>query len=545
MSFIKKNITFLLLSLCVFSQLHYFNSVPRLNSDHLDQLTYTQNWIKGNGHSVERADPNDYSLSNYEHNGNWPPGFSVLCIPLLKLSIGPLQILNLLASVGIVICILGLYWVFSILSEEYKSQSGKYFFIAFLAFSNSLFRTGGATDFLSLGFFLIALGFFLFRFKSQVNNNKELVVNIFLLSVFTSLTFWFRYAYLLVSFSFVLLFFLRAMKNKTAWKYMVLHFIFHILLISPIFFWMTYFELDDAPSVIVEKLHFSGLMDLDSFGFNSFFIYSLFEKVTIALTNSYVALYFVGAGISLLILSLILFLLAKLVKNDKSYNLLILILPMLIYVYTLAHRFIQLPFAGFENRYHLHRYYILCYSIVILLGVVLAFSNIKYVKLKFKIMLKYLLFFSLFINISYWTYYKVKFKFFDYKYNLSQFYAPEGATNDYFLLSNSLKNYESPNKKVFVLNRGVKNKRLKGKDNFMFRFASLSGCSMLLKENIKIKKPYSNNAIDLFVPLPTDTNDVFLEKFCEEYKAKLYKNLNSAKFNIMLVKLSPHSLKND
>ena len=545
-SFIESNYIKILLSIGIVLQIHYFTSVPRLSSDNLEQLISTQNWLAGNGHSFEQASPNDYSKSIFRDNGDWPPGFSILAIPLLKLKLNPIQICNVIGSIGIIICMISLCWIYSTFSRKYAIKSGQSLFIIFISVSYSLFRSAGSTDIMSLGILLLSIAYFFSNFDLTLSNNKVSLKKILLLSLLTSLTAWFRYAYLPISFFLVIVFFFATLKNKFVWKQGFLHLIFHCLLIFPLFFLITFFDYPGSPEIINSSFFFSGLMDLDPVGFNSFFIYPLFTKIIIHFTGSYFILYFSTFIISFFVLVLIFYGVYRLLIYSFDNGILIILLPFIILLFMMAHRHIQASFAGFENRYLIQRYFILCHVIIILLSFVLAFSNIKYINVKFKNTLKFLIYFSLLINFIYFGYYKYKFKLFDYKSNLAQFYEPEGASFDYFSLKETLESHRSDNKMVFVKNRGPKDRRIKGQDNFLYRFASLAGCSILDKEvlvnNIihKSKKP-----IDLFVPLPKDTNDVFLTTFCNENNARLYKELNSAKFNIMLVKLSPHSLKND
>ena len=57
--------------------------------------------------------------------------------------------------------------------------------------------------------------------------------------------------------------------------------------------------------------------------------------------------------------------------------------------------------------------------------------------------------------------------------------------------------------------------RVKGQDNFI-SFASLAGCSILEKETLVKNKSHNlEKPIDLFIPVPTDTSDVFLQNFCK------------------------------
>lgn len=545
-SFIKSNYITILLSFGIAAQIHYVTSVPRLSSDNLEQLMSTQNWLTGNGHSFEHASPDDYSMSIFRLNGDWPPGFSILAIPLIKLEFNPIQIFNIIGSIGVIICMISLWWIYSIFSRKYAITSGQSLFIIFISFSYSLFRSSGATDIISLGILLLSIAYFLSNFNLTLSNNKVSLKKIFLLSLLTSLTAWFRYAYLPISFFLVVVFIFATLKNKFVWKQGFLHLIFHCLLIFPLFFWITFFEYPGSPEIINTSFFVSGLLDLDPIGFNSFFIYPLFTKIIIKLTGSYFILYISTFIISFVVLVLIFYGVYKLLIYRFEEGGLIILLPFLILLLMMSHRYIQTPFGGFENRYLIQRYFTLCHVIIIMLSFVLAFSNIKYIGINFKNTLKFLIYFSLLINIIYFGYYKYKYKLFDYKSNLAQFYEPEGASFDYFSLKETLENHRTDNKMVFVKNRGPVDKRIKGQDNFLYRFASLAGCSILDKEVLfnnkfhKIKKP-----IDLFVPLPKDTNDVFLTTFCNKNNGKLYKKLNSAKFNIVLVKLSPDSLKYD
>lgn len=545
-SFIKSNYITILLTIGIAAQIHYVTSVPRLSSDNLEQLMSTQNWLAGNGHSFEYASPNDYSMSIFRHNGDWPPGFSILAIPLIKLGFNAIQIFNVIGSIGIIICMISLCWIYSIFSRKYAIKSGQSLFIIFISVSYSLFRSSGSTDIMSLGILLLSIAYFFSNFDLSLSNNKVSLKKIFLLSLLTSLTAWFRYAYLPISFFLVIVFFFATLKNKFVWKQGFLHLIFHCLLIFPLFFWITFFDYPGSPEIINSSFFFSGLMDLDPIGFNSFFIYPLFTKIIVNFTGSYFILYFSTFIISFFVLVLIFYGVYRLLIYSFDNGVLIILFPFIILLLMMAHRHIPASFGGFENRYLIQRYFTLCHVIIILLTFVLAFSNIKYINIKFKNTLKFLIYFSLLINIIYFGYYKYKFKLFDYKSNLAQFYEPEGASFDYFSLKESLENYTTENKMVFVKNRGPIDKIIKGQDNFLFRFASLAGCSILDKEvlfNNKFHK--TKRPIDLFVPLPKDTDDVFLTTFCNKNNGKLYKELNYAKFNIMLVNLSPDSLEYD
>jgi len=181
-----------------FSKLIILYNYNAIGYDESMQVAGAVNILKGHGNSLPRVNVMDFTHVQYTTITEWPPLYSYLLVPFLKVTNFNIELSCYLVDViSIMVFIFFLRELIKQMSVPYIFQ---FFFLIYFAFYvRNYFTSSFPTDLLAAGFFMGALNFFLLYLKNSDIRQLLLMILFILLASYT------RYMYMPLAFIFPLM----------------------------------------------------------------------------------------------------------------------------------------------------------------------------------------------------------------------------------------------------------------------------------------------------------------------------------------------------
>ena len=274
---IEKNhkwLTFISVIVFLFFTTNHQFAYLNMGYDYFLQSISSISFVNGHGFSTPIINPNNVSNINYETNGLWPIGYSLIAVPFLLLTNNDaILTYRILFIISTSFMLLVSYRLMLLLKKEIDHR---YFFIAILFWAVIYFpfKNIGVSDILSLSFFLLALIYFI-KIINLYKEDKVKTIHLISLGIISFLPAFFRFAYYPICVVIPGTMFFLFYHQKTLFKYSIITGITTaICILGQIIFMRVYFSGgSNVGDVIPEKtqlFYFSNLWAYDAIFLNAF-----------------------------------------------------------------------------------------------------------------------------------------------------------------------------------------------------------------------------------------------------------------------------------
>ena len=402
----KKGVLIFLITIILLVRVAYYFAQPDLSTDHISQMAMTQNFMEGHGFSFKLLD--DQYQIHYNTHIQWPPLY-----PLILALISFITANTLLSSFIVqmaVLFFLMIIWkkIFNLL-KPLVSEEAYFYFISLLVISTSVLNN--INTILVFALLLLSLSVYFTFAYLLIDKSKKL--NLILSALFASLLFWTHYSYFLVAFypAVVLFIIFYVRKDQTYLYSGLVSFVISLVAALGV---LVYNQITtgsinymDNPGIWSAGFFPEHLLLTDPFFLNAFFKSAYLADYLFG-KNQYIllTLLFQIASFIILIITMVLFLRLRKDKNLPFEKTSLLFIPFFVII-VLAISFL----LYFTLRYHeiprpnwTHigdaRYLSGVYLSIIAIVIMLVFVKTDYINKRVLNLIKLMLIFLIFISMS-------------------------------------------------------------------------------------------------------------------------------------------------
>jgi len=502
--------------------------------DNIVQTITANSFMEGHGFSTPYVSISDLSKSKYEPYGKFPPGYSLLLIPILIVTNNEMTIsIHITRIIAIILFFVVWCRIFSNLNRYLKLNKFAFpVLISFWIFAYTPFKKMGATDLFALSFFALS---FLFLLKIIFNKDiRDRKINYYLIiiSLCSFICSFFKYSYYTYTFItpcfIILMGFLGKRKFIRYGIFCLL--ITSILLTSQIVWQKITFGEANFLSGDGRIFHPENFTNFDPVFSNSFIFEYIFYR-----TFPNISLRVLSIGLSYFIFILLIYGLVILVMRevrlkrlkDIKENPLILIILFSVIVVICNIAFLSLLSLFYpcvtvnimqKSWVMVSRHFSLSYLFIQFLFIIIIFNKYYDYKKLYKSLIYALLIISVISNFLFWGWHGKK---------LQLFNPQEWKDHaDHFTIYEKIS--EGKSNTIIVITET---------DEYIYRLAMAAGASQiyftdLIKNNLRTSGP-----VELLIPVPQNRANSEYFKFCNKNNARKILTLNDIRMDIMSIQL--------